>query len=782
MLTGKFCIGLFVAFFALLLSASGVAAAPLINPDEQGIWSGSRSSDYDSLLSALTSNGKSVVSVGDNMWVPWFKTSSSCGVSDLQSGSNCNAGTINFDINCMVTDEYSQVGIVVAMGNDPAAMERFYNTLSVIKSTNGDIPAWRIYRNGNSIEPCKQGINGNCDTASDATARIIIALFTASKNSNFNSDARARYAALGEKLSADFLNYEVDRACRPSSLGYGDICFWMAGGSNVKRSGIGSGDYAYTGYFADGIIAMLQAYASTGDDTYLEAAKHFTLNYLQASNFDGNAFTTPPGKSFKWVPDQNGVPRAQCTNTCSPVQWDGYDAPRALGMCQAQHYAGQMNVTLPGLRKYCELWSSRHMTNPGSAPLQYFPDGTASSSYQSGYFAQGLQSLFQSGGNPGLFKPTLDSALHHYNPSTRTFDSTPCFGVYTQAFAMRSLGMGIGRDAASFGISSSEPAQPIDEVSLESPEVPVEPVELPVAEPEPVVAPVEFDVSFKVVSTDGLKASFLCEHNSEGTFNIDWFADRDGFAQQNLAMDVTTKGFSHTFAEPGTYRITCGVWSDAQQRYADGTATVTVARKMLPELMLSFKADRSGAAKLDGQVVSGSIYVFASPDGNIAKVDFYVDNLPGSGVPYKSEYLPAFDLAGTHYDRSALPFSTLNLAAGKHTITAIVRMADGSIEVLQGTFSIASTTTSLAKPALACTDKTLGKACVKLSGIDTGACRTVTFAEPGKSAVGIKAQACKKSNNVLEVYRQYYNSQHNLEVCFSGICVDKYWGFRKGTV
>ena len=89
------------------------------------------------------------------------------------------------------------------------------------------------------------------------------------------------------------------------------------------------------------------------------------------------------------------------------------------------------------------------MINPFSAPIQYYPDGK-SISYQSGYFAQGLQSLFQSGYSSALYKQSLDSALKHYNPSTKTFDSAPCFGVYMQAFAIRSLGMGLGRDMASF--------------------------------------------------------------------------------------------------------------------------------------------------------------------------------------------------------------------------------------------------------------------------------------------------------------------------------------------
>jgi hypothetical protein len=354
----------------------------------------------------------------------------------------------------MVTDEFSQVGILLSMGKDQQKMTQFYNTVKSISSTFGALPAWRVYNNGGTIEACKPGIDGNCDTASDGSARIIISLFTASKNPYLTDTAqKTNYAVLAKQLANDFLKYEVDQTCRPSSLGYlgyNNLCYWMAGGSQVKKGGIASSDYAYTGYFADGTIAMLAAYSATGNNTYLDAAKGIELNYLQAANFDGNTFTAPPGKSFKWTVDASGVPRAQCTNTCSPVMWDMMDASRAAGMCQANYYAHNMGVTLPGLDQYCKLWSSKYMNDPNNAPLQYTPSGSAGA-FQSGFFAQGLEALFMSGGsNQALFQPTLDNALKHYNPVKKTFDNAACFGVYTQAFSVRALGMGIGRDSGAF--------------------------------------------------------------------------------------------------------------------------------------------------------------------------------------------------------------------------------------------------------------------------------------------------------------------------------------------
>jgi len=431
-----------------------IAHATLLSPESTGFGDQTRSENYDSLVNAMCANTNVVTTIGDKLWVPWYSSSTNCGTSDLQAGDNCASGeTIDSTHNCMVSDEFSQVGILIAMSKDQTRMNQFYNTIKAIQSTHGQLPAWRIYRNGDSIEACKTGINGNCDTASDATARIIMALFTASENQYFADQAQKNaYHTLALALTDDFLKYEVVNTCMPSDQGYGDICWWLASGSEAKTSGMESSDFAYTGYYSDAIDAMLMACSSTGNAKYCEVAGNFTLNYLQAAKFDGTTFTAPPGRSFKWSTSTNGgVPTAVCTNTCSPIEWDGADAPRALGICQANYYAKQIGVTLPRLQSYCDLWGTQHYTSASSTPLQFSPDGTSVTDSQTGYFAQGLAALFQSGSNnTALFAPTLDNALSHYSASTQKWDNTACFGVYTEAFAVRALGFGIGRDAASF--------------------------------------------------------------------------------------------------------------------------------------------------------------------------------------------------------------------------------------------------------------------------------------------------------------------------------------------
>lgn len=458
---------LFAAVLLLGLGPTGFAILsgniPLLEPSSLGFDGQMRSQNYYALMDALYANGNVTTTIGDKLWVPWYSRSDQCSVNDLHSGSNCNSGeTIDATHNCMVTDEFSQVGILVAMGDDQTRMNQFYNTVLAINSTYGDIPAWRVYRSGDTIEQCRSGINGNCDTASDATARIIIALFTASNNPSFaNDEQKTDYATLATNLSAAFLQYEVLQSCKESSLGYGDICYWLAAGSGAKSGGFASTDFAYTGYYPDAIIGMLAACAGTEDPLYCAVAGNFTLNYLQAAypegtSLVGNGFRVPPGRSYKWT-NTAGIPVAECTNTCSPDQWDAADAPRALGLCSANYYARLINYTLPDLQAYCDVWGLQYMNATNSAPYQYYADGTNSGSFQSGYFAQGLSALFQAGGyDQNLFTATVDDALSHYAPATGTWDYQACFGIYMQAFAVRALGMGLGLDYAAFSPLSSQ--------------------------------------------------------------------------------------------------------------------------------------------------------------------------------------------------------------------------------------------------------------------------------------------------------------------------------------
>ncbi len=420
----------------------------IIEPTESSLGNLNRAETYEELVNAFFVNENVTKTVNDSIWVPWFSSSTDCKESALQHDSACNLGTVDFSQNCMVSDEFSQLGILLSMNANQTRMDQFYNTLDKIKSSNGVLPSWRSYINNSEIVACGEGINDNCDTASDADARIMIALYTASRNSLFKDENKKQmYLDLANDYAQDFVKYEIVNNCYNSSLGYGQICYWLAAGSESKRAGLTSTDFGYTGYYPDAIIAMLQACSETENVTYCYIARNLTLNYLEASKFDNETFTVPPGRSFRWT-NLTGIPSASCTNNCNPAQWDDADAPRALGLCQTLYYSSLINISLPGLENYCSIWRSNYLENTNAIPYQYLADGTPGHSYQSGYFAQGLQSLAQFGTTNYI--QILDNALAHYSITTKTWDSTSCSGIYRPAFVIRSLGTAIGRDLDSF--------------------------------------------------------------------------------------------------------------------------------------------------------------------------------------------------------------------------------------------------------------------------------------------------------------------------------------------
>ena len=413
---------------------------------------------YTDMLDIFYANPATTAVVNGGLWVPWYASSSQCAVADLQRGGSCDSGeAIDLSHNCMVTDEFSQVAIWTAYGVNQTRMDRVVATIVAIKSGFGVLPSWRVYRSGQTIDVCRAGINGNCDTASDADARFIIALSVAGD-----------YPELEANMASNMVQYEVVKACHETS--FGQVCHWLASGSQAKRGGMSGTDFGFTGYYADAALAMFRACQDTGNQTFCDVGGDIQLNYLQAAGFDGVHFTVPPGKSFKWV-NLSGSPAAVCTNTCSPVKWDYDDAARALGFCGVYGYGLQHNISMSGaVGAYCELWRAAHMTTPSAVPLQYAPDGTASAP-QSGYWAQGLAAMFYDGWQDADQQAALASAFAHFTGSS--FDNEACFGVYRQAPVMRMYGEAQGSAPSEPGGVPSEPAEG-DAAPSESPSAPAE--------------------------------------------------------------------------------------------------------------------------------------------------------------------------------------------------------------------------------------------------------------------------------------------------------------------
>lgn len=108
------------------------------------------------------------------------------------------------------------------------------------------------------------------------------------------------------------------------------------------------------------------------------------------------------------------------------------------------------------------------------------------------------------------------------------------------------------------------------------------------------------------------------------------------------------------------------------------------------DVMVSFSSDRAAAIPLQGQAVTGSIYVFTSPDAGIAassanRVEFFLDDPAMAAGPIHRERRAPFDFVGGSLS-NAQPLNADSLVPGAHTITARLPLADGSTAVIHANF------------------------------------------------------------------------------------------------
>jgi hypothetical protein len=74
-------------------------------------------------------------------------------------------------------------------------------------------------------------------------------------------------------------------------------------------------------------------------------------------------------------------------------------------------------------------------------------------------------------------------------------------------------------------------------------------------------------------------------------------------------------------------------------------------------------------------------------------VKFYLDDPTMKRDPVGTDKAKPFDLAGTAGSGQARPFSLLGLSAGKHTLTAKVKLANGIDRIVSATFTVAAPVT-----------------------------------------------------------------------------------------
>ena len=106
-------------------------------------------------------------------------------------------------------------------------------------------------------------------------------------------------------------------------------------------------------------------------------------------------------------------------------------------------------------------------------------------------------------------------------------------------------------------------------------------------------------------------------------------------------------------------------------------------------LAVSLNSDRSSAARLQGSMVKGKIYVFVRTSKSLDKVDFYIDSPRWTDrPPVRTDKMAPFDLAGTKTDGTARPYNTAKLADGTHTIRVVMTWADGTTSTRRGRFKV----------------------------------------------------------------------------------------------
>jgi len=99
-------------------------------------------------------------------------------------------------------------------------------------------------------------------------------------------------------------------------------------------------------------------------------------------------------------------------------------------------------------------------------------------------------------------------------------------------------------------------------------------------------------------------------------------------------------------------------------------------------LHLSFNSNRSNAVDLSGRTISGDVYIFLNPEAYVSWVVFFID-----GQRHNTDlYAP--------YDLGLLPFDSTSLSNGSHTISALIRLQDGSSKTISAVCTVDNETST----------------------------------------------------------------------------------------
>ena len=399
------------------------------------------------------------------LWVPWYSSSTACGVGELKTYGSLTTATMNN--NTMVTDEFSEVGVSLSMGNSTIEkyFDAWYNTYQVLpKNARGLLPWVFSRRYANFTDE-----SGSTSSASDATQRIMLALYTASENPSFSTDNRTKYLSLAQNITILSLKYEVLNTCKTSAT-YGQICYFPFAGDVAQSSGIDRSDVDYyQGYIPDTLKSFLAAYAQTGNVTYLNAVNNITLAYLSGVQWKGTGVNmtayqvtwNDSGSDIKFSNGGGGVNSYYWTP--GNPQWDTADATRALKLCEIPRLynitIGTLSGPMTNLTQYCTNWAnapanSRYIDNSTAQQYQFNGTGYATND---GYFYNAMRALSTGTTNQSWFKGQLEFVLGKYDGTNYIVWGTSCGNglTYETSHTTQLLGIAIGKEFNTFNITGN---------------------------------------------------------------------------------------------------------------------------------------------------------------------------------------------------------------------------------------------------------------------------------------------------------------------------------------
>lgn len=449
-----------------LLSMLSVSAY-VINPNATGANSETYLQNYNDLVGfSLLTGFNTTISFSNGSMT--FLTTPEYDSSTTQKEANLvetyTGATANFTLYEIRTDLMSEQGIALAGSNYTTAFDNWVNTLEQMAQCGyGSLPCWVIIRDGNTFR-----VNSSAnDTAIDGTLRAVQALYIAYTNDNFNSSQKARYLALANQMMADSYAYETI-SITSSTTDYGTVNRVPMGGADCAGFGLGCSVDMWSGYLGDIGLTYEMAYNITGNSTYLNFANNVSAIITQFSrqnDTDGDGFGVMPfnfnyagAGSTLYFTGGGGVNSYHYNPANS--QWDDSDAPRHYVVGQLLHYVNQtrgLSGPYVNLSDYVSDWISSGTMTSTTSCLQYYYNGTCSTTVQSGYYQNGFGGLLYLSKSYNNLSAKLNETLTHYSFSGKTFDSTSGGNglTYRGVRTTKLLGASIGLYDVSLSSSSA---------------------------------------------------------------------------------------------------------------------------------------------------------------------------------------------------------------------------------------------------------------------------------------------------------------------------------------